>query len=277
MQLYHGDCLDIMPTLPAQSVDMVFADPPFNVGIAYGGKAGNDRRTDYYEWCEAWIGECFRVLKPTGTIYLMTITRHLESLYPMMKTRGVFINQVNWRNVSSVGSNRYFRNDYQPILVYGKTADYKFSPYAQTKPIGERMVYWGKRNTEPKGQLLDYWNDIPPVSGGSAPSYEAILKAGSGSKAHPAQMPIRLAARCILFSTDRGDVILDPFAGSGSTGVACIQERRNFIGIEKDAGYFAIASERIANTQPPLPLFEQEPPATPITQSGLFNIEETFA
>src|SRR5687767_7746646 len=75
--LYEGDCLEIMRTLPSEGVDMIFADPPFNVGKKYGGKSNTDNRSDYYEWCSAWIAEGFRLLKQTGTFYLMTISRHV--------------------------------------------------------------------------------------------------------------------------------------------------------------------------------------------------------
>lgn len=243
--LYHGDCLSILPALAEGSVALAFADPPFNVGIRYG--ENNDRRDDYAEWCAAWIAESFRTLKGTGTIYLMTITRHLENLYPVMKAHGIFINQVNWRNVAAANGKRCFWNEYQPILVYGKTAGYKFYPYAQTRILEKANLRWGGYTTEPRGQLLDYWDDIPFVYAGSVTHPEALLKPGTNSKAHPAQMPVGLAARAILFSTDEGDTVLDPFMGSGTVGVAAMRTGRRFIGIELDPAYFQIAAERIAN------------------------------
>lgn len=243
VQLFPGDCLEILSGIADQSIDMIFADPPFNVGIKYSGQI-SDRRLDYYEWCEAWIDQCFRVLKPTGTIYLMTLTRHLESLYPMMKARGKFINQINWHNVASTNGKRSFWNEYQPILVYGKTTDYKFNTYAQTRIIADKNLRWGGYSTEPKGQLLDYWNDIPFVYAGSIAHPEAILSPGTNSKAHPAQMPVNLAARCILFSTDEGDTVLDPFCGIGTTGTACIKLNRSFIGIEQSEEYCQLIQER---------------------------------
>ena len=247
--LRQGDVLEVLQTLEGESVDMVFADPPFNVGIKYAGKASNDDRADYPEWCAAWIAECFRVLKSTGTFYLMTITRHLEHLYPSMKAHGVFINQVNWRNVASTNSKRCFWNEYQPILVYGKTAEYKFNTYAQTRKIAKANMRWGGYTTEPKGQLLDYWDDIPFVYAGSIAHSEAILKPGTNEKAHPAQMPVNLPARAILFSTDEGDVVLDPFSGSGTTWEAAEKLGRVFIGIEREAEYVAMANQRLAKAR----------------------------
>ena len=90
--LYEGDCVEIMGILPSESVDMIFADPPFNIGKRYGGKSGTDKRPDYYEWCASWIAEGFRLLKPTGTFYLMTIARHVFRMGCEMEKHGVFIN-----------------------------------------------------------------------------------------------------------------------------------------------------------------------------------------
>jgi len=229
-QIICGDCIEIIKKFPNECIDMVFADPPFNVGKKYGST--NDKKDCYYEWCELWIEECFRVLKPTGTFYLMTLTRHLEKIYPMLGSRGVFINQVCWRNVSANHSKRGFWNSYQPILIYGKSKKYIFNTYAQTRPILAKNLRWGGYSTEPKGQLLDYWDDIPFVYAGSIAHKEAILEPGTNKKMHPTQMPIALAIRAIVFSTNEGAVVLDPFCGSGTVPIACIRTNRHFIGTE---------------------------------------------
>lgn len=228
MPLFHGDVLEVLQTLESESVDMVFADPPFNVGIKYVGKSSNDDRPDYPEWCAAWIAECFRVLKPTGTFYLMTITRHLEHLYP-------------------------------------------FNTYAQTRKIAKGNMRWGGYTTEPKGQLLDYWNDIPFVYAGSIAHSEAILKPGTNEKAHPAQMPVNLPARAILFSTDEDDTVLDPFSGSGTTWEAAEKLGRQFIGIEKEAEYVEMARKRLAKIRLSPTFFMPSSIAPNTSQERLFS------
>lgn len=117
--IYHGDVLEVLPTLGG--FDLAFADPPFNVGINYG--KDKDRRADYYQWCRQWVDLTYNTLTGAGTFYLMTITRHLGKLYPMME-QGNFINQVNWKNVAAAASKRGFWPSYQPILIYGKTDQY---------------------------------------------------------------------------------------------------------------------------------------------------------
>ena len=252
--LYEGDCLEIMQTLRSESVDMIFADPPFNVGKKYGGKPDSDRRSDYYEWCAAWITEGFRLLKRTGTFYLMTISCHVFRMGYEMEKHGVFINKVEWRNVSASHNKRGFWSSTQPIVVFGKTNAYKFNTYAQRRKITQ--LRWGGYSSKPQGQLLDYWDDIPFVYAGSVSHPEAILRPGTNQKVHPTQMPINLAARCLLFSTDKGDTVLDPFSGSGTTGVACIKFGRCFIGIERESEYVKLSLDRWANVRLQRTLFQ---------------------
>jgi len=274
-----GDAVKVLKGIKAGSVDMVFADPPFNVGIKYSGSSNKDNIDMYPDWCASWITECFRILKPTGTIYLMTITRHLENLYPAMKEYGVFINQVNWRNVASVNSNRSFWNEFQPILVYGKTDKYKFNTRPQTSKTTDRNKRWGGYTTEAKGQLLDYWPDIPFVYAGSVFHPEAIIEKGTNKKAHRAQMPVGLPERAMLFSTDKGDTVLDPFTGSGTTWEACEKHGRNFIGIEQSTEYVKIANKRIEDYRKSPQLFdlnEENIPPEKYTQNDFIqrNIEK---
>src|SRR6266487_5246279 len=252
--LYEGDCLEIMQNLPSETVDMIFADPPFNVGKKYGGKPNTDKRSDYYEWCALWIAEGFRLLKPTGTFYLMTIPRHVFRMGIEMEKHGVFINKVEWRNVSAFHNKRGFWSSTQPIVVFGKTNEFKFNTYAQRRKITE--LRWGGYSSKPQGQLLDYWDDIAFVYAGSVRHPEAILRPGTNQKVHPTQMPVNLAARCILFSTDKGDTVLDPFSGSGTTGVACIKLGRHFMGIERESEYVKLTLDRWAKVHLQPPLFQ---------------------
>jgi len=240
MTLFNEDVLTALKRLESDSVDMVFADPPFNVGKKYAGKSG-DNRADYYEWCEAWIGECFRVLKDTGTFYHMTLDRHLEKIFPTMGKGGEFINLIKWRNVSAEHDTRQFWPSTQPILMYGKTDQYIFNTYAQAR--------------SQKQQMLDYWDDIRPVFAGSIVHPEAILKPGTRQKAHLAQMPVGLPARAILFSTNDGAVVLDPFNGIGTTGVAAKSLGRSYIGIEREKIYCDLSRERWAKTELQAELF----------------------
>lgn len=247
--LWNSDCLTMLKSIADESVDMVFADPPFDVNIKYNGY--KDKRVDYKEWCADWIAECFRILKPTGSFYLMTIDRHLEWKMPIMATHGIFINLIKWRNVSTVASKKQFWPSVQPILLYGKTKDYKFNANAELRKqmlTAKGMpTRWGKGKELQVGRLLDYWDDIKNIYVGSKPNEEAILAPGRKvQKAHPCQMPEMLPGRAILFSTDENDIVLDPFSGSSTTGIACKKLNRQFIGSELSAEYFELSKNRVA-------------------------------
>ncbi len=223
-----GDAIKLMKKLDNESVDMVFADPPFNVGKNYGITT-NDNRLDYFDWCGQWIFECFRILKPTGSFYHMNLTKNLGKLMPIMEKYGTLRNLIIWKNVCSWGSKKQFYFKYQPIMLYSKTDDFKFNTYAQREKPFKR---WGNMSGKMQGQMGDLWLDIPFVWAGSTHHPEAILKPNSNSKLHPTQAPIALIERCIMFSTDEGDLCCDPFLGSGTTLEACRRTNRNCIGYE---------------------------------------------
>lgn len=244
---YVGEVLEFTRSLPDACIDVIFTDPPFNIGKSYKNDS-TDRRSDYREWCEAWIPECFRILKPSGTFYLMTITRHLEWKMPVMAKHGVFINLITWRNVSASHDKRRFWNEYQPILMYGKTTDYLFNQYAETQETGWRR--WGGYTTEFKGQLKDRWEDISFIYAGSIQHSEAILQPGTKKKAHPCQMPVGLPLRAIRFSSGENGVVYDPFCGSGSTAVAAQFLKRKFLVSDLSEEYVNLTNWRLQQPNP---------------------------
>lgn len=176
----------------------------------------------------------------------MTLPRHLEWLFPLM-SQYTFINLVTWENMSVAHNKRSFWGEYQPILVYGKTKDYTFNTYAEICDRGWRR--WGgySKNSGFKGQMHDVWDGIPFVYAGSIKHPEAIIKPGTNSKEHPCQMPVGIVQRVILFSTNEGDIVLDPFIGIGTTAVAAIRNKRHYLGFESDPYYVELANKRIAN------------------------------
>lgn len=239
-KIHRIDALAMLIQIPDESVDLVFADPPFNVGK----KEYRDKRLNYKAWCESWINECFRILKPTGSFYLKTLSRHLEWKMPIMAKQGVFISLVPWRNTSSGRNNkRRFWNSYEPIMVYGKTSKYKFNTYAQIS--NSQWIRWGGYSTEFKGQMLDSWDDIPFVYSGSIIHPEAILIPGTKKKVHPCQMPEGISRRAIFFSSDPGDIIFDPFAGSGTTLVSAIMTERRYSGCEIEDKFYTLIQNRL--------------------------------
>lgn len=249
-----NDCISVLKGIPSESVDLVYADPPFNIGLNYDSPI-DDRREDYVEWCQQWIAECFRILKPTGSFYMMTIAKHLCWKLPIMQQHGVFINIIIWRRIAANHTKRQFWSSYIPIMLFGKTGSYKFNTYAerQLTPTSFTIQH---RNMQ--GQFKDTWDDIRPLVAGMVKGRESILCENKNYKKHPTQMPIGLARRALLFSTDAGDTVLDPFAGSGTVALACTELNRKNISIEISPVYYKMILERLQAVQPELPIFQQQ-------------------
>jgi len=323
IELYHGDCLDIMPVkIPDKSVDLILTDPPYNIG-----KAKWDKIPDYINWCGKWIKECERVLKDNGSFYfwhndMAQIAQLMEWIRQNTKfvynsfciwDKGDF-RALAWKNPSEDNNLRswfstceyclyytfqdetgltsvmgdysnfesiknYFKNEQQKINnetgaeikskvkwtthfhsfaqgqswgmcteqnyreLQTKFAGYFLKPYKVLKQEYEslRQEYESLRQ---EYESLRYTHNLDTNHNNVWRSQER-----NNGKQHPTQKPLDLMERIVKTSSKEGGIILDPFMGSGSTGVACINTNRNFIGIEKDDKYFEIAKSRIEKAQ----------------------------
>jgi site-specific DNA-methyltransferase (adenine-specific) len=245
-QLINADVLDALKEIATESVDFVFADPPYflsNDGFTVkSGKAvsvnkgawdksfGFDSEMDFHE---AWISECLRVLKPNGTI---AISGTYHSIYKcgflLQKLGCRIVNDITWfkPNGAPALAGRNFTASHETILwaSKGKKAKHVFN-YAISKN-------WDVENDKlySKGkQMRSVWS-IP-----STPKREKL----EGS--HPTQKPLELLRRLVAMCTNEGDTVLDPFCGSGTTGVACVLLQRNFIGIDLDQSYLDLSAKRM--------------------------------
>jgi DNA modification methylase len=221
-----------MKSLPDDSVDLIFSDPPFNLNLKYN--TYKDKRDDYYEWCSEWIVEGFRILKPTGSFYLMTIQEHLGFKLNEMSKHGYQKNVIIWKNTSLPRKDKYTPS-YQPILFFTKQEKgYTYNHDADSELYKGELPYGRK----PKGSTMkDLWDDIKFIAGGCMASKEAILYPGTKRKHHKAQMPLALANRIILASSDEDDVVYDMFSGSGTFVTKANELNRKWIGTEIDQEY----------------------------------------
>ena len=248
-QIIHGNCLDVLAKLPDGSVDLVFADPPYNLQLS-----GQLRRPDQSvvdavddEWDKfdsfaeydalsaAWLSECRRILKPDGALWVIGSYHNVFRLGKQIQDLGFWmLNDIIWRKSNPMPNfrGRRFTNAHETLIWAAKSADSKYTfNYDAMKALNEGL------------QMRSDWY-LPICSGAER------LKNETGSKAHPTQKPENLLARILLASTKRGDIILDPFFGSGTTGAAAKRLGRHYIGIEQDKKYVALASQRIAAIRP---------------------------
>ncbi|MFC2024784.1 DNA-methyltransferase [Chloroflexota bacterium] len=249
--LYEGDCLEVLASLPEKSVDMIFADPPYN--LSNGGitcHAGRMVSVNKGEWDKSkgveqdhefdvdWLAACRKVLKDDGTIWISGTMHRIYSIgFALQQLSYKLLNEICWfkPNAAPNLSCRYFTHSHETILWAAKSEKNKHKfDYQLMKQIagGKQMrSLWMDIDVEDEPQ--DIWS-IPTPSG-------AEKKFGK----HPTQKPLTLIERIILASTDLGDTVLDPFAGSSTTGVAAIRHGRHYIGIDSNTEYLELSVKRL--------------------------------
>jgi site-specific DNA-methyltransferase (adenine-specific) len=232
MKLLHGDVFDLIKTIPDKSIDMIFADPPYNLSgkdfltVKNGkpivcDKGQWDQIENVHKFNRAWITECKRVLSDTGTIWISGTLHNHPSVGMLLKELDFWIiNDVIWfkRNATPLLSKNRLAPSTELIWLASKTKNYCFN-YDTAKELNG-----GK-------QMKNLWE---------IPAERHITE-------HPTEKPERLLERIRLLGTKIGDTILDPFMGSGTTGAVAKKLARNFIGIEIDDKFFEIAKKRIDN------------------------------
>jgi len=233
--ILKGDCLKVLPTLPRESVDLVLADPPYNIGIDYGNGKKADRRDDYDVWCERWIGWCYRALKPTGSLWIISGQEHGAEIDIAIQRAGMTIrNRITWHETFGVYCHGKFGRCSRPIFYATKSPKgFTFNREAVTVPSARQEKYGDKR-AAPGGKIMgDVWT-ISRVCGTFKERVKGV----------PTQLPTELVQRIIGVSSNPGDIVLDPFAGSGTSLVVAKAMGRQAIGIELNPDYAVIASRR---------------------------------
>lgn len=239
-----GDCLAELKRLADASVDLVFADPPYNLQLERELLRPNNTRVDgvdddwdkftsfadYDAFSRAWLAECRRVLKPDGALWLIGSYHNIFRLGAALQDLGFWIlNDVVWRKVNPMPNfrGRRFTNAHETLIwaARDQKSRYTFN-YESLKALNDDL------------QMRSDW--LFPICSGPE-----RLKDGDGRKAHPTQKPEALLHRVLIASSNPGDVILDPFFGTGTTGAVAKRLGRSFIGIERDEVYAAAARERI--------------------------------
>ncbi len=242
------DSLNVLKKMKKNSIDLIFADPPYGIGKDFGNKS--DIFVDVYEyfkWCKLWIDECMRVLKPNGTMYFMTSTQYMSILDRYVDEKYYVINRIVWiYDSSGVQSKSRFGSLYEPIIMI---ANSKKSKYIFN--YEDIMV---EAKTGSKRKLIDYRKTPPqPYNTKKVPGnvwkFNRVRYKMEEYENHPTQKPESLLRRIILASSNEGDIVLDPFSGSFTTSSVAINLGRKAIGIDLNKDYYKIGIRRtgIAN------------------------------
>lgn len=232
-----GDCLESLQTLERESVDLVVTDPPYNIGIDYGYGPDSDRRRDYDLWCERWIGWCYRALKPHGSLWVISGQEYGAFIDIAIQNAGMTVrNRITWHETFGVYCQKKFGRCSRPIYYAVKNQKrFTFNAEAVTIPSARQAKY-GDRRANPAGKIMgDVWQ-VNRVCGTFRERVAGV----------PTQLPEELVERIIGVSSNPGDTILDPFAGSGTTLAVAARMGRSGIGCELNPEYAKIAEARIA-------------------------------
>jgi len=235
-----GDNLELLKEIESNSVDMTFADPPFNLKKSYNNYKDSLKLQEYLDWCEKWISEMVRVTKPTGSIFIHNIPKWLIYFGGFLNKQADFKHWICW-DAPTAPMGKTLQPNHYGILFYAK--DYKKlkfyeirSPHKRTRKTNILAKdYGGKKGLlHPYGPLVsDVWTDIHRI------------KHNKFRDEHPCQLPVHLLERIILMSTDENDIVLDPFIGTGTTAIAAKRLGRHFIGFDIDEKYVEITKQKL--------------------------------
>jgi site-specific DNA-methyltransferase (adenine-specific) len=240
-----GDAFNVLPQLRKGSFDLLFADPPYNLTKQFGGESFREMSSDKYEeWLDSWLRLCVPLLKPTAGIYICGDWRSSAAIQRVGSKYFKLRNRITWEREKGRGANANWKNAAEDIWFFTVSDKYTFNLDAVKQR--RRVLAPYTTNGEPKdwerapdGNFRDthpsnIWTDI------SVPFWSMPENTD-----HPTQKPEKLLAKILLASTNSGDLILDPFAGSGTTAVAAKKLGRAFTIIESDENYCLLAAKRL--------------------------------
>ena len=239
-RIFQGDCLELFRQIPNNSIDMTFADPPFNLKKKYHSTRDSLELEEYLYWCEKWISEMVRVTKETGSIFVHNIPKWLTYYAGFLNKLADFKHWISW-DAPTAPMGKTLQPAHYGILFYAKDAKQnKFYEIRYPHKRCRKCDYLHKDYGGKKGLLHlfgplvpDTWTDIHRI------------RHNKYRDPHPCQLPIHLLERIILMSTDEGDTVLDPFLGTGTTAIAAKRLGRHYIGFELDQTYATIAHDKV--------------------------------
>lgn len=237
-----GDALTFLSDMKDESVNLIFADPPYNIRKDFGPGYHPMSNDEYIIWCKRWISECMRVLHPAGTFYFMAATQFMPCLDIFVGTNYHVLSRIVWvYDSSGVQSKRKFGSLYEPILmVVNDLEDYTFNAddIAVEAKTGAKRKLVDYRKTPPR---LYNSKKIP----GNVWEFSRVRYLMPEYENHPSQKPEKMLERIILCSSNEGDIILDPFGGSFTTGAVAIRHSRRVISFDNNINYFKIGLRRM--------------------------------
>lgn len=248
-----GDCLHHLATLPEECIDLVFADPPFNIGYEYDVYNDRQGRADYLAWTERWLAAVRRVLKPTGSFYLAIGDEYAAEIKVRLDALGLTMrNWIVWHYTFGVACKRKFNRSHAHIFYYvADPRQFTFQADAIRVPSARQTTYADRRASAGGKLPDDTWVLRPQEEARAFPPesdtwyVSRVCGTFKERTGHPCQMPEAVLERILRVSTNPGDVVLDPFGGSGTTLAVAKRLGRQWLGIELSADYARAIRQRL--------------------------------
>ena len=231
IEIILGEAIEELKKIKSNTIDLIVADPPYNLNKDYGNKSDSRSFNDYIKFTIDWTKEAVRVLKPTGTIYVFMGFRFISYLYKILEKDNslLFSNWICWHYTQGIGKKKGFSPRHDDILVFNKSKKFTFN----LDDIRVPQKYYRSINNMKGANPGDVWE------------YSHIHYCQGNRQNHPTQKPEGLIERIVLASTNENDNVIDPFSGSGTTLRVCQQLNRNCIGIELNSDYVNMTKKRL--------------------------------
>ena len=255
-RVFCEDALQGLSRLPDASIDLILADPPYNLGKDYGNESDKQGAQDYLCWTEQWIDAALPKLKPNGSLYIFLTWRFSPEIFVMLKQRMIMLNEIIWdRRVPSMGgSTRSYSSVHDTIGFFAKEKGHYFDldairipKDAETKKARSRSKFVGAKCLQIRYNPKDVW------------SVSRLHREHPERADHPTQKPLEIIERMVKASCPPGGIVLDPFMGTGTTAVAAQRCGRQFIGFELNPVYCEIIADRLAAPEAQLTTQNNQP------------------
>lgn len=231
IEILQGEATEKLKDLQNESVDLIIADPPYNLNKDYGNKSDSKSFDEYLDFTRDWTREATRILKPTGTIYVFMGFRFISYLYQILEKENTlfFNNWICWFYTQGIGKTKGFSPRHDDILMFTKSKNFTFN----LDDVRVPQKYYRSVNNMRGANPGDVWE------------FSHIHYCQENRQNHPTQKPEGLMERMILASSNENDLVIDPFAGSGTTLRVCQQLNRSCLGIELNADYINMIENRL--------------------------------
>lgn len=228
-----GDAIEVMKTLPPESVDLIVTDPPYNLNKDYGNTKDNLEFADYLEFSRNWLKEADRLLKSNGTIYIFMGVRYISYIYSILEQEFhyTFNSWITWYYTQGIGKTKGFSPRHDDILMFTKS---------------EKDFIFNLDSIRVPQKFYRSINNMRGANPGNVWEFSHMHYCNKNRKAHPTQKPEALYERMILASSNKDSMVLDPFLGSGTMLRVCQQTDRNGIGIDLNPEYIEMAKKRLS-------------------------------